>query len=136
MAPADRAYRIWGFSSAKEYAAGLAALPKILARRAFAPLLPADVIEESGAEMKRCMVGGWWGRAEQGGRRVCSRTSAAGGLAGVRGAGASGPPNTAGAPTRPPPPAPRPAPPPLPQGPFALVCMGIGMMLGERVRPQ
>lgn len=66
-----RAYRAWGFESAREYGAALRATPKIVATRAFAPLLPGNALKESGAALKQVL------------------------------------------------------------GAFDLVCLGIGMMLGE-----
>ncbi|KAI8474786.1 MAG: cationic amino acid transporter [Monoraphidium minutum] len=52
------AYKAFGFGSLGEYGRALAALPTILGRRAFAPLMPADPIKESGASMKQVL--GWF----------------------------------------------------------------------------
>lgn len=56
MSRGSRAYRLWGFESAREYGAALKNLPGILRDRSFSPLMPADAEHESGAAMKRVLV--------------------------------------------------------------------------------
>jgi hypothetical protein len=124
----ERAYHLWGFSSLKEYGSALTALPTIVATKSFAPLMPADVIKESGKEMKRCMVRApvlsglpacLW-RGAPGSARACPQPG-----------WPLHPSLTAAASTTlPPPPAAR-CPRFHTQGAFELVCLGIGMMLGE-----
>lgn len=52
----SRAYRTWGFDSVAEYGRGLKNLPSILWHRSFSPMLPADALVESGAELRRVLV--------------------------------------------------------------------------------
>lgn len=49
------AYKAFGFESCGEYLHGLKTLPKLLATRAFAPVMPANPVKESGAAMKQVL---------------------------------------------------------------------------------
>ncbi|GBF96644.1 cationic amino acid transporter [Raphidocelis subcapitata] len=48
-------YGLVGFESLKDYGKSLLAMPTILSRRAFSPLMPADAVVESGAAMKQVL---------------------------------------------------------------------------------